>query len=340
MNSDRIADNASRREFLADSCALGIASLLALPGSVNAEAPLETTKIRLVHAPGICLVPQYIAEEFLRMEGFTEVEYVKDYTTYPGGAISENRADFSQDAAWTFLTSVEAGGSPVALAGVHAGCYELFASDRIKRISDLKGKSLAVPSRLTPDHLLMASILAYVGIDPNKDVTWMFGPKGTDAVDLYLDGKADAYLAFAPQGYDLRAKKAGHVLLNTGTDRPWSQYFCCIVVARREYLAEYPIASKRALRAFLKATDICYKDPQRAARMLVDRGFEPRYEIALQVLKDLPYQRWREVNAEDTLRFYALRFHEIGMIKSDPSKLIKRAADWRLVNELKKELKT
>jgi NitT/TauT family transport system substrate-binding protein len=51
------------------------------------------------------------------------------------------------------------------------------------------------------------------------------------------------------------------------------------------------------------------------------------------------YTRWREANPEDTLRFYALRLHEVGMIKTSPEKLIAQGTDWRFLNELKKELK-
>jgi len=273
------------------------------------------------------------------MEGFTDVEYVRDWTTYPGSAINEHRADFTQDAAWTQLSSVESGGSTIALAGVHVGCYELFGSKGVREIRDLKGKTVAIPSFGSPDHMLLTSMLAYVGINPGKEVEWISGPTGADAVALYLDGKSDAYVAFAPQGYELRARKAGRVIVNIGVDRPWSQYFCCMVVGSREFVTQYPNATKRALRAFLKAADICALDPERAARMLADRGFEPRYDVALQVLRELPYNRWRESNPEDTLRFYALRLREAGMLKSTPNKIIAQGTDWRFLTSLKKELK-
>src|SRR5947199_337393 len=67
------------------------------------------------------------------------------------------------------------------------------------------------------------------------------------------------------------------------------------------------------------------------------RGY--RYEYAFQTMKEIPYGRWREYDPEDTVRFYALRLHEAGMLKSNPQKLIARATDWRFLNELKKELK-
>jgi NitT/TauT family transport system substrate-binding protein len=85
--------------------------------------------------------------------------------------------------------------------------------------------------------------------------------------------------------------------------------------------------------------DICANEPERAARYVVDKGHESRYDVALETLKTLPYRRWRDTNPEDTLRFHALRLHEVGMIKSTPQKLIAQGTDWRFLNELKKELK-
>jgi NitT/TauT family transport system substrate-binding protein len=113
-----------------------------------------------------------------------------------------------------------------------------------------------------------------------------------------------------------------------------------MLLANRRFSERYPVATKRALRAFLKAADICAQEPQRAARLMVDKGFEPRYEIAHDVLNGVSYRLWREANPEDTLRFYGLRLHEAGMIKTDPNRLIAQSTDWRFLNELKKELKT
>jgi NitT/TauT family transport system substrate-binding protein len=112
-----------------------------------------------------------------------------------------------------------------------------------------------------------------------------------------------------------------------------------MLAANLHFAVTHPIATKRALRAFLKAADICAQAPTRAARYLVDKGYEPRYELAHEVLTQVSYRRWREANPEDTLRFYALCFYEVGMIKTNPNKLIAQAADWRFLNELKKEMK-
>jgi hypothetical protein len=56
-------------------------------------------------------------------------------------------------------------------------------------------------------------------------------------------------------------------------------------------------------------------------------------------LTDVRYDRWREFDSEDSLRFFALRLHEVGMIESSPNALLAAGTDWRLLNELKRELK-
>jgi NitT/TauT family transport system substrate-binding protein len=315
------------------------ASWLALPRIGLAEAPPEIRKIRLVHAPVDCLAPQYLAEELLQTEGFTQIEYVELEKGTGPSALAEGRADITQWDALSCFQPIDSGKPIVVLSGLHAGCWELFGNDRIRTIRDLKGKTVAIQGFGAGDHVMLSSMLAYVGLAPQRDVVWLEGSKLSDAMGLFIDGKADAFMAFAPQPQHLRAKKIGHVIVDTAQDPPWSQHFCCMVTARRDFVSEYPVATKRALRAFLKAADICAQDPERAAKFLVTKGYETRYDIGLEVLKKLPYDRWRHANPEDTIRFHALRLYEVGMIKNNPNRLIAQGTDWRFLNELKKELK-
>jgi len=112
-----------------------------------------------------------------------------------------------------------------------------------------------------------------------------------------------------------------------------------VLAANQQFVDRYPVATKRAVRAFLKATDICAQDPVRVARHLAAKGWEPRYEVGLEVLNSVSFKRWREVHPEDTVRFFALRLRDVGMVKSTPQKIIDRGTDWRFLNELKRELK-
>jgi NitT/TauT family transport system substrate-binding protein len=146
-------------------------------------------------------------------------------------------------------------------------------------------------------------------------------------------------IGFPPEPQELRARQIGHVVINMTTDRPWSQYFCCMLASNADFVRQHPIATKRAVRALLKANTLCAQEPERVAQLLVKKGITSHYGYAVQALKELPYATWREYDAEDTVRFYALRLREAGMIKSSPQKLIAEGTDWRFLNELKKELK-
>jgi len=179
---------------------------------------------------------------------------------------------------------------------------------------------------------------AQVGLDPAEDIHWITDPS-LKPIELFEQGKIDAFLGFPPEPQDLRSRHIGHVIVNTAVDRPWSQYFCCLLGGGQEYVRKYPVATKRVVRAILKATDLCANEPERAARRLVDGGYTPRYDYALQTLKENAYDKWREYDAEDTVRFYALRLREAGFIKSSPQKIIAENTDWRFLEELKSELK-
>jgi NitT/TauT family transport system substrate-binding protein len=112
-----------------------------------------------------------------------------------------------------------------------------------------------------------------------------------------------------------------------------------MLAGNREYVLKYPVATKRALRAILRAADICVTHAPAVAQALVDGGVTPRYDYALQTVSEIRYDKWRDYDAEDTVRFYALRLREAGLIKSNPQKIIAENTDWRLLNELKHELK-
>jgi NitT/TauT family transport system substrate-binding protein len=327
----------SRRHFLANASLVAGAGVLGNRALLADEGPPETTMLRLGGAPGICIAPGYIADELLRAEGFTDIQYIPDY---PVDAVALGELDFDLETAAWVAYQVDAGEPITALAGLHPGCYELFAHEPIQSISDLRGKRVGIAQQLGQSgHLLLTVIAAQVGLDPRQDIHWTASPTASP-MELFAKGEVDAFLAFPPEGQELRARKIGHMILNLGTDKPWSQYFCCIPFGNREFVRDHPVATKRFLRAILKAADICATEPERTAQRLVELGFTERYDYALQTLTEIPYASWREFDPEDAMRFYALRLHEVGLVKSTPQQIIADGTDWRFLNEIKRELKT
>jgi NitT/TauT family transport system substrate-binding protein len=302
-------------------------------------APPETTTLRIFKSSSVCHTPHYLAEPFFRDEGFTDIQYIEPN---PRRLSHELVADGSVDIMALFsapyIVQVDIGSPATMLAGLHVGCFELIATDQIRSVRDLKGRTIAVGRLGNADHIFAASIVAYVGLDPRIDVNWLVYDR-SDPAEVLTSGQADAVIGFPPIPQDLRSQKIGHVVVNSAADKPWSQYFCCMIAANRELAQKSPVATKRALRALLKAGDLCAAEPDRAAQYMVDHGYAQRLDVTRQALHEIPYASWREYDPEDAIRFFSLRLQEIGMIKSTPDSIIKNGTNWRFLNELRQELK-
>jgi NitT/TauT family transport system substrate-binding protein len=323
----------TRRGFLATVSAAGLPGV---PPALADEGPPETTTVRLIRDPG-CGAPTTLAEELVRAEGFTDVRYADfEVGVTDVQMLIKGTMDIGVAFAIDVVRELAAGTPITVLGGMHTGCQELFAHEPISNIKDLKGRSLAFPEQDYAVRLFLSAVVAYVGLDPKEDINWVTVP---NPIELFAAGKVDAVYTFPPEVQELRSRKIGQVILRTTTDHPWSQYFCCVLVSRRDYVRSYPVATKRLLRAILKASDMCAAEPQWAAQRLVKDKSTARYDYALQMMSDLSYGKWREYDPEDTLRFNALRLHELGIIKSNPKQLIAEGTDWRFLNEIKRELK-
>ena len=280
----------NRRTFLAGAASVGAAGLLGTSTPAWAEPPPETATARFADFPGAsCVAPQYIAETLLRAEGFTDFRYVpvgKEGTA--AALIAQDQADFGLDFASALVVAVDAGVPLKGLCGVHVGCWELFAHEGINSVLDLKGRSVGVgPSLGTDPHLYVSAMATYVGLDPLRDINWVVSD--ITPIQLFAERKIDALLGIALEVQELRERKLGHVVVSGIKDRPWSQYFCCMLVAKSDYVERYPIATKRVIRALLKGIDVCVSDPEMVARQMIDGGHTANYEHAVRMIAEIPY---------------------------------------------------
>jgi NitT/TauT family transport system substrate-binding protein len=329
----------NRRRFLAGLTATAAAGLIGPPNSKAQEGRPETTTVRIGKIAGICIAPQYVADELLRAEGFTDIRYVATEAGAPAAlAVARGEIDFTTNFSPPLIIGIDAGEPITIVGGVHVGCFELFAREGIRSIPELKGKTVGVQALGSSQYTFLSGMASYVGLDPAKDIRWVTS-SSPKPMELFAEGKIDAFLGLPPEPQELRARNIGHVIFNSATERPWSQYFCCMLAGHRDYIRKYPVATKRILRAITKAADLCVTQPEWVARRIVDAGFTPRYDYALQTFKEIQYANWREYDPEDAIRFYSLRLRESGFIRANPNKIIADGTDWRFFNELRRELK-
>ena len=335
-----------RRTFLAGAAAAGAASLFGtLTPAAAALPPPETNSVRLGRWIGgaYCWESLYLAGVLLRADGMTDVRYVQGDQKYFDSSqwFAAGETDFDFNMPPMHIRSIEAGVPIKIVAGVHSGCWELRANDRVNSIADLKGKRVGVWAMNDHPQTFLQLLINYVGLDPHHDLEWVVGvPKNGSLMQNFIEGKVDAFLVDTSQYSEVRAKNVGHTVFSNLVDRPWSEYFCCMIAGRSDYVDKYPVATKRVLRAIFKSVEFCVSNPKSAARAVVDQGFLPSYDGALTTLQNTGHNRWSEYDPEDSVRFYALRLLEAGMIKSSPQEIIAKGTDFRFFDELKRELKT
>ena len=346
----------SRRQMLRGAAGLGLAAATGtlLPscgwaGGDDSEAdgpdpnaPLETTAIRLYSLPPAnCIAPQYMAESFLREEGFTDVQYVQLAPKDALQRIVAGEVDFAATYV-ALLTPFIAEGAPlVMLGGVHLGCWQVVATatSDIKSMRDFKDKTVAIVGPKFTDGIFMALTLANVGLDINKDVKVVNFPP-SEHERLLSSGEVDAVVSLPPFSTNLRAKGIGRIVVNSVVDPPWSKYYCCTAFANRDWMDKHPVAAKRALRAMFKGVDVVAKDVEGTARFMVDRKYTNNYDYTCDLLREMPYDVWRTYDPVDSVRFYALRLKEAGIIDATPEQILERGTDFRYFAQLKKELQS
>ena len=224
------------------------------------------------------------------------------------------------------------------LAGVHPGCFELFAADHIARVTDLKGKTVGVPFLGSAQHLFLASIAAYVGLDPSADIHWVTStaPK---PMQLFAEGRIDAFLGFPPEPQELREREIGHVIVNSTLDRPGRNITAaCWPATARSSRPTPPPPSAWCAQSSRPPTSA--PASLSVSRDAWSRADSPRATPT----PSNPCRRSRTGDGATTTRRTPCGSTRCGStrrasIKSSPARIIADGTDWRFLEEIKRELK-
>ena len=235
-----------------------------------------------------------VAEDLLRAEGFTEIRYVEapESFTIPQ-LVARGDVHFANTFAGTLVSHMDNGLPITALSGVHSGCYELFAHEPIRTISELRGKRVAIQDLNSDGHYYLAIMAAHVGLDPQQDFNWVTSPDGKP-MELFAEGKADAFLGFPARAQELSARTSVACIHQHGPGQALVAVPLLHAVQQHANSSATSDRDQACLRAVLKAADFCADEPERAARRLVDAGFPAVRVCAPDANRD-PYRAWREL---------------------------------------------
>lgn len=323
-------------------------SLTPEPAKATPLPPPETTALRIfAKPPATCEATIWVINDLLREEGFTEI------ISTPGG-ITLGESDIGVSYANHIVTGIDAAFPWIALAGCHTGCIELWGAPGIASVRDLKGKTMDVWDKVAAPRAdlraagtfygFLLSLLSQIGIDPSQLTLNEVTPQ-TDTRARFLAGRTDAVFEAGSGGAVMRrdARVKGHrVILDTSVDKPWSQYYCCLFIANKDWARTNPVATKRVTRAFLRGSDLVTKDKKAAVQRAVDAKLYANPALTPDVLNEtiamLSYE-WREYDPEETMRFYAQRLRDVKAITKTPQQIMDDGASFAYARQLARELK-
>jgi NitT/TauT family transport system substrate-binding protein len=239
----------------------------------SSDAPVLTgapRKLKLSwNAGAVCLAPLPIAID----HGFFQKQNLDvELVNYSGStdqlleAIATGKSDAGLGMALRWLKPLEQGFDVKIVAGTHGGCMRALAptGSTITKISDLKGKTVAIGDMAGPDKNFFSIQLVKAGIDPNKDVEWRQYPG--NLVRLAVEkGEAHAMLASDPLAY-LWLKDGTLKEVGSNLDGPYKDMSCCIVGVRGSLLRDEPLVARGLTQALLDAAMFASQNPDKAAK--------------------------------------------------------------------------
>ena len=222
-------------------------------------------------SPVICFAPQYVARGVAAGRGLYRYPlFDTDARGFrmPLDAANSTSPSISLCTSSPASTPARRSRSCRACMPAAMSCLRRTGHPRGRRSEGQKRRRRAERRRTCPD--LMA---AYVGLDPKNDIRWSPTPRSS-LWNSSPRASSTPFWHFRREPQELHARRRRPCDLRTAVDRPWSQYFCCVLAGNREFVAQLSGRDEtRDPRHAQGRRSVRQPSRKRVARLLVDGGF-------------------------------------------------------------------
>jgi NitT/TauT family transport system substrate-binding protein len=313
------------------ACAACALALILGPGILLATDTPALKKVRISIGPAglTCNAPLFVAYEknFFKEEGL-DAELIRGDWDFIKESLALGKIDGAQGMLMTYLKPIEQGLDVKFTAGVHKGCmHVLTAKDSpLSKPEDLKGKRIGVSQIGGSPWFFAARVVGSLGMDIKRDVEWTVYPLA-ELKQALEKKEVDAISVADPTGELLLSEGFAKDIVNSATDAPYKDEYCCVVVVSGQLIKSDPDTAARLTRAILKAAKWVSSNPQSAAEICVEKKYlSGTAELNARVLAQLNYIPSVEGGAEAT-RTAASAMQKAGILdaSTDLNALVDRA---------------
>jgi NitT/TauT family transport system substrate-binding protein len=250
-----------------------------------------------------CNAPLFVAYEknIFKEEGL-DAELIRGDWDFIKESLALGKIDVTQGMVMTYLKPIEQGLDVKFTAGVHKGCmHVLTAKDSpLSKPEDLKGNRIGVSQMGGSPWFFAARVIGSLGMDIKHDVKWKVYPLA-ELKQALEKKEVDAISVADPTGELLLSEGFAKDIVNSSTDAPYKDEYCCVVVLSGQLIKSDPDTAARLTRAILKAAKWVSSNPQSAAEICVEKKYmSATVELNARVLAQLNYIPSVEGGAEAT----------------------------------------
>jgi NitT/TauT family transport system substrate-binding protein len=251
-------------------------------------------KVRISIGPGglTCNAPLFVAYEknFFKEEGL-DAELIRGDWDFVKESLALGKIDAAQGMLMTYLKPIEQGLDVKFTAGVHKGCMHILTAkdSQLSKPEDLKGKRIGVSQIGGSPWFFAARVVGSLGMDIKRDVEWTVYPLA-ELKQALEKKEVDAISVADPSGELLLSEGSAMDIVNSSTDAPYKDEYCCVVVVSGQLIKSDPDTAARLTRAVLKAAKWVSLNPQSAAEICVEKKYlSGTVELNARVLAQLNY---------------------------------------------------
>lgn len=219
------------------------------------EAAIETHSgvptIKIAYLPLTHALPLFVENEFPK-ENFKNVklELVKFGSwTELADALNAGKVDGASILIELAMKAKEQGINLKTVALGHRDGNAVVVSKDINKVTDLKGKNFAIPSKLSTHNILLHIMLKNNGLS-DSDINVVELPPAEMPAAL-SEGRVSGYIVAEPFGAKSVANGKGKTLFEA--QELWEDSVCCGLVLRNDFIKNNTLATEEFVREYVKA---------------------------------------------------------------------------------------
>lgn len=308
-------------------------------GSPSASAPTGggselKWKITIPGKGGsLCNAPTYIAYEkgFFAEEGIDVELITADFEAKKVGLANGTIATINGD--FQYFPSIEAGVEMTIVEGLHQGCIKLnvLPDSPIQGVQDLVGATIAVDEIGGTPHQVALVWLAQNGITADQ-VTFLPFNDGALELEALYKGDVDVAALWDPLATTSVEEGKVRTILDISKDEPFAGHYCCFLYASNKILKEDPALIAAELRAYHKAQNWIYENPEEAVTLVTEKQYVSieDHDLAVSLVKSYGYPSTedfesKKVDVAADVKYFAQTLYDIGFLTTSPDEYVKSA---------------